>query len=119
MPETRKAWCVIESTDDDSTELRALARIAFYASLGRRCPQRLISVPSYVKAVKRKFRLVSGNAARQILATVEGYKDWSDLMRHTLAIAVRRDHEDIHPTNEGIAPKGVQLCSAHSTGDST
>lgn len=119
MSEMRKVRCVVEPTDDDLVEIRALARVAFYASLGRRCPQRLTSVPSYVKAVKRKFRLVSGNAARQILATVEGYKDWSDLMRHTLVIPVRRDHEDIHPTNEGVAPKGVQLCSAHSTGDST
>lgn len=60
-------------------ELRALARLAFYASLRRRAPQQLVSIPSYVKAVKRHLHLESGNQARLILARIEGFKDWPSL----------------------------------------
>lgn len=64
----------------DMDEFRRLARCEFYASLRRRAPVQLVSIPSYVKAVKRQFHLVSGNQARQVLATIEGYKDWPALM---------------------------------------
>lgn len=69
-----------ELDEVDMGELRRLARLEFYASLRRRAPVQLVSIPSYVKAVKRHFQLSSGNQARQILATIEGYKDWPALM---------------------------------------
>lgn len=64
----------------EQNELRSLMRLAFYASLNRRAPQRLVSVPSYVRAVRKHFDLTSGNQARQYLAQVEGFTSWNQLM---------------------------------------
>lgn len=69
-----------ELAEIDMDEFRRLARLEFYASLRRRAPVQLVSIPSYVKAVKRQLHLSSGNQARQVLATIEGYKDWPALM---------------------------------------
>lgn len=70
----------VQAESDRLCETRYLLRLAFYAGLGRRAPDQLISTPSYVKAVKRKFNLQSGNQARQMLAEVEGFKSWTQLM---------------------------------------
>lgn len=65
---------------DYITATRPLARLEFYMSLGRRAPTKLISVPSYVHAVKRHYKLVSGNQARAMLAEIEGFSSWHSLM---------------------------------------
>lgn len=68
----------------DFTELRLLTRVAFYASLKRRAPLQLRSVPSYVRAVQRKLDLPSRNAARAVLASIEGFDNWRDLVREMM-----------------------------------
>lgn len=67
-------------TYQDGAELRTLLRLSFYAGLKRRPPQQLISMPSYVRAVERHFALKSRNAARAMLAVVEGFDNWSALV---------------------------------------
>lgn len=85
---------------DPATLGRAVAvassrlRLLFYASIGRRPPLDARSLPSYVMAVKRRYRCASGNMARQTLAEVEGYRDW----REVVSTALRQPHPC--PTSE-------------------
>lgn len=59
-------------------------RLLFYASIGRRAPLDLRSMPAYVVSTQRRYHLVSKNAARELLAHVEGHRSWSSLMRAAL-----------------------------------
>lgn len=66
------------------TEMQHLMRKAFYASLNRRVPTSLLSLPSYVRSVQKHFDLPSRNQARAMLAQVEGFRNWKDVMEHML-----------------------------------
>lgn len=59
-------------------EYRRLLRAAFYESLGRRPPSSPAHLPSYVRAVKKKWNLQFSNSARRLLANIEGFHSWED-----------------------------------------
>lgn len=61
-------------------ETRRLMRVAFYADLGRQPPTAISHMPSYVRAVKRKWDLMYNNSARQLLAEIEGFPNWEAMM---------------------------------------
>lgn len=66
-------------------ELRLLARVEFYRALGRRPPTQLKSLPSYVRSVQRHFDLPSRNQARFVLARLEGFDSWRDLVAEMMS----------------------------------
>lgn len=80
-------------------------RFLFYAAVGRRQPNDLRSLPSYVNSVKRRFNLVSGNEARQVLAHVEGYVNWAAVMDAALGTTVIQTNEDNRPIHEAFSPR--------------
>lgn len=61
-------------------ETRRLMRRAFYADLGRQPPTDISHMPSYVRAVKKKWGLLYNNSARQLLAEIEGFPNWEVMM---------------------------------------
>lgn len=61
-------------------ETRKLMRIAFYDALGRRPPVKLRDMPSYIRRVKKHWNLQFSNSARRLLAQIEGYRDWDEMM---------------------------------------
>lgn len=61
-------------------EIRRLMRRAFYAELGRQPPTAIPHMPSYVRAVKKKWGLLYNNSARQLLAEIEGFPTWEAMM---------------------------------------
>lgn len=97
-PRTRRtagAGALIQSllavVDCDDAQLPTAAeqasarlRLLFYASIARRPPTDLRSAPAYVSSVQRRYELPSRNAAREMLAQIEGFNDWRALMRAAL-----------------------------------
>lgn len=62
-------------------EFKAGVRIGFYTTLVRRVPRLLRYLPSYVTACQKHYGLPSRNAARRMLAMVEGYSSWASMMK--------------------------------------
>lgn len=61
-------------------ETRQLMRRAFYADLSRQPPTDISHMPSYVRAVRKKWGLLYNNSARQLLAEIEGFPTWEAMM---------------------------------------
>lgn len=55
-------------------------RLAFYNDLGRSPPTDISHMSSYVRAVQRRWALRYRNSARQLLASIEGYRSWDEMM---------------------------------------
>lgn len=80
----RLARCSETQMAEETTAVAGRLRLLFYASISRRVPTDLRSLPSYVGSVRRRFRLASGNEARRVLALAEGYPSWRALMAAAL-----------------------------------
>lgn len=61
-------------------EARRLLRVAFYKDCHRAPPTSVAHMPGYVRAVKKHWNLQYNNSARQLLAEVEGFQNWTEMM---------------------------------------
>lgn len=61
-------------------QYRRLLRVAFYEGLNRKPPVSLKHLPSYVRAVRKKWDLQFSNSARRLLANIEGFASWEEAM---------------------------------------
>lgn len=64
-------------------EVRRLLRVAFYAELGRNPPFSVSHMPGYVKAARKHWNLKYNNSARSLLAEIEGFSSWEEMMAVT------------------------------------
>lgn len=62
-------------------EVRRLMRVAFYAEIDRSPPSSISHMPGYVRAVKKHWQLKYNNSARALLAEIEGFPSWEEMMK--------------------------------------
>lgn len=61
-------------------EIRRLMRQRFYADLNRGVPTSIAQMPSYVRAVQKHWGMQYRNSARRLLAQIEGFSSWEEMM---------------------------------------
>lgn len=71
---------IMTSAARQLVETRRLMRLAFYDGLRRKPPSSRAYMPSYVRAVRKKWGLRYNNSARKLLAEIEGYTSWAEMM---------------------------------------
>lgn len=64
-------------------EVRRLLRIGFYRALNRNPPFSVAHMPGYVTAVQKHWQLKYRNSARTLLAEIEGFSSWDEMMAVT------------------------------------